>query len=64
MNKGTIEQFLESRPAISKVAFCREVGVTPQYLNMILRGERPTTEEVSEKIIRVMKKYGWDKDNQ
>lgn len=63
MNKQTIEQFLESRPAISKSAFCREVGedgITPQYLNMIFRGERPLTDEVIEKIEPVMVNYGWN----
>lgn len=59
MTKKNIEQFLESRPAISKSAFCREVGITPQYLNAILRGDRPVTDDVIENLTPVMKKYGW-----
>jgi len=61
MKKETIEQFLESRSAISKSAFCREAGITPQYLNMIVRDERSLTDEVVEKLEPTMKKYGWSK---
>ena len=61
MTKQDIEQFLEIRPAISKSALCREAGITPQYLNAILRDDRPMTDEVIEKITPVMHKYGFEK---
>jgi len=60
MTKQDIEQFLEIRPAISKSALCREAGITPQYLNAILRDDRPMTDEVIEKITPVMHKYGFE----
>lgn len=62
MTTQEIEKFLESRPAINKSAFCREVGVSPQYLNAILREDKPMTEGVSEKIGPVMRNYGWSKN--
>lgn len=62
MNKQDIEQFLESRPSLSKAGLCREVGITPQYLNAILRDARPMTEDVSDKLLPVMQKYGWSKN--
>lgn len=62
MTKQDLERFLESRPAINRSAFCREAGITPQYLNMIFRDERPMTEAVSDKLEPVMQKYGWSKN--
>jgi len=59
MTKSQIRQFLEKRPAINVSAFCREAGITHQYLGMILRDDRPLTEETAKKLLPVMKKYGY-----
>lgn len=61
MTKQDIEKFLESRPAISKSAFCREADITVQYLNMILKDARPLTDQTAGKLEPIMKKYGWKK---
>jgi len=61
MNKKEIKQFLKDKPAVSKRGLCREAGITPQYLNMILRDERPLTENVINKIKPVLHKYGLTK---
>ena len=59
MNKKEIEQFLDERQALNMSAFCREADITTQYLGMILRGDRPLTEETARKLKPVMIKYGW-----
>jgi len=62
MTKKQIEQFLESRPAISKSAFCREVGISKRYLDYIVEGERPLNDDTADKLLPVMQKYGWSKN--
>lgn len=54
-----LEDFFKSRPAINKSAFSKEVGISRQYLNMILNGERPLTKETINKMTEVLKKYGY-----
>lgn len=58
MNVKDLEDFFKNRPAINKSAFCKESGISRQYLNMILNGERPLTDETATKLLQVMKKYG------
>jgi len=58
MTVKDLEDFFDNRPAINKSAFCLEVGISRQYLNMILNGERPLTDETAKKLNQVMKKYG------
>ena len=53
-----LEEFFENRPAINKSAFCLEVGISRQYLNMIMNGERPLTDSTALKLMEVIKKYG------
>ncbi|HBX65151.1 MAG: DeoR family transcriptional regulator [Balneola sp.] len=59
MNAKDLECFFETRPAINKSAFCKEVGISRQYLNMILNGERPLTDETIYKMTEILKKYGY-----
>ena len=59
MTKQEIQKFIESRSALSVSAFCREAGITKRYLDYILQGERPLTEETAKKLKPVMIKYGW-----
>ena len=63
MTKKEIEQFLESRPSLSKAGFCREAGVSYQMIDYIIAGKRNLTEETSNKLEPVMKKYGWSRAN-
>jgi transcriptional regulator with XRE-family HTH domain len=63
MNKKEIKQFLKDTPAVSKRDLCREAGITPLYLNMILRDERPLTKNVINKIKPVLHKYGITQTN-
>ena len=53
-----LEDFLQKRPAINKSAFSKEVGISRQYLNMLLNRERPLTDETVGKLKPVIKKYG------
>jgi len=59
MTKSEIQKFLYNRQALNISAFCRETDITTQYLGMILRGDRPLTEETARKLKPVMIKYGW-----
>ena len=59
MNIKQLEQFFEERPAINKSEFAKECGITRQYLLMILNHQRPLTEQTVEKLLPVMKRYGW-----
>lgn len=55
-----IEQFFEDRKAvISKHSLCKEAGITTQLLGMIFRGERKLTEDVQQKLLPVLVKYGF-----
>lgn len=59
-----IEKFFEDRKAvISKHSLCQEAGITTQLLGMIFRGERKLTEEVENKLLPVLKKYGFQPKN-
>jgi len=62
MTKKDIEQFLESRPSLSKAGFCREAGVSRQLIDYILKDDRKLTDETIEKLEPVMQKYGWSKN--
>ena len=59
MTTSQIQKFIDERQALNMSAFCREADITPQYLGMILRGDRPLTEETARKLKPVMIKYGW-----
>ena len=59
MNTSEIQKFIDERQALNMSAFCREADITTQYLGMILRGDRPLTEETARKLKPILKKYGW-----
>ena len=60
MTQKQLVNFFEKRPAINKSAFANETGISRQYLNMLLKGDRPVTSEVSVKLEQMMKKYGYE----
>jgi plasmid maintenance system antidote protein VapI len=62
MTKQDIQQFLESRPSLSKVGFCREAGISRQLIDYILNDDRNLTDDTIEKIKPVMLRYGWSKN--
>ena len=45
-----LEDFLQKRPAINKSAFSRVVGISRQYVTMLLNGKRPLTVETIAKL--------------
>lgn len=70
MTKETLKQFFADRKAISVSAFCREADITTTTLNFIIDGKRKIgdkwmevrlTDEVKNKLLPVLKKYGYDK---
>jgi len=62
MTKKDIQQFLEERPSLSKRGFAREAGLTYQLIDYIIAGKRTLTDDTAEKLLPVMKKYGWSKN--
>jgi hypothetical protein len=56
---SNLKEFFNQRPALSFAGICREAGITHQYLRMILNGERNMTESTKEKLLPVIKKYGY-----
>ena len=60
MKKDTLEKFFQERAAINKSAFAKEVGISRQYLLMLLNGERPFTDTVTAKLKEQMKRYGYE----
>lgn len=59
INLSDIKTFF-NRPGINKAGFCKEVPISPQYLNRVLRGKQPLTESFLKKIIPFMEDYGFD----
>ncbi|MCH8568739.1 MAG: hypothetical protein LAT67_10765 [Balneolales bacterium] len=60
MNTKQLEKFFEERPAINKTVFAKECGISRQYLLLLLKGERPFTESVTEKLREQIRKYGYE----
>lgn len=38
-------------PTINKSGFCKECGISQQYLNRVLKSDQPITESLKEKLI-------------
>ena len=57
----TLEQINEffDRPGINIAGICREIGFTHRYINKIRFEGHPISEPVSDKMIAVMKEYGY-----
>ena len=58
--KVTDIQGFFNRPGINKAGFCKEVSITPQYLNRVLKGKQPLTKSFVKKILPLMENYGFD----
>ena len=62
MEVSDIQQFLEERPSLSKSGIARESDISYQMIDYIIAGKRNLTEETSNKLEPVMKKYGWSRE--
>lgn len=60
MDIKDIQQFFEQRPALSKRALAKEIGISRQYLDYILNEDRPLTEATRAKMKPVLEKYGYE----
>lgn len=58
MELKKLKQFFDQR-GINKRGICEQAGISQQHLNAVLRGERPLTENLMEKLTKVIKKYGY-----
>lgn len=62
INLSDIKTFF-NRPGINKAGFCKEVDITPQYLNRVLQEKQPLTQSFIKKILPGMESYGFDISN-
>jgi hypothetical protein len=46
-------------PVINKAGFCKEAGISQQYLNSVLAGRYPLTDKFVKKIMPTLNKYGY-----
>jgi hypothetical protein len=56
--RRNLQKFFRDRPAISKAAIAEEIGISRQYLDYILNGDRRLTPATKEKMRPVLMKYG------
>lgn len=54
-----LKTFLNERKSLNISSFCREVGISKQYLYGMLNGEYNLTDKVASQLKPVMKKYGY-----
>lgn len=54
-----LSKFFEDYPAITKQQFCREVGITSRSLYFYMTGQRKPKEGTRNRILEIMKKYGY-----
>jgi hypothetical protein len=47
------------RPAINKSGFCVESKISQQYLNSVLSEKNPLTDKFYNKILPILKRYGY-----
>lgn len=59
MTLDDLINFLDERPAISVKKIEEESGMPQSYLGKIKRGERSLTKENIDRLIPVLKKYGY-----
>jgi transcriptional regulator with XRE-family HTH domain len=57
--KKQLEKFFAQK-GINKAGICKEAGVSHQYLNRILAGTQPITETFLNKLLPIIKSYGFD----
>lgn len=62
MTKKDIQQFFEERESLSKQGVAREADVSRQLIDYIIAGKRSLTDDTAQKLLPVMRKYGWSKN--
>lgn len=58
----TIEElkaFFSERPTLTNKGISREAGLSINFLGQILRGEKKLTSDTSNKLLPILKKYGY-----
>lgn len=56
---GEIRVFLTERPLLTQRGLSLESGISDSLLGKILRGQRNMTEDVSDKLEPILRKYGF-----
>lgn len=59
MNLTKLKKFFIEHPSISIDALGQECGLPQSYMGKIINEKRPLTEANIERILPVVKKYGW-----
>jgi hypothetical protein len=54
-----LKQFFEERPALSVRGVNDDAGLSQSYLGKVLRGERTLSQNIIDKLLPVLKKYGY-----
>jgi len=60
MNIDDLKTFINKRPLLTMRGLSVESGISDGLLGKILRGDRKMTDNVREKLLPVLKKYGFD----
>lgn len=58
MTTDQLQAFFQ-QDGINKSGVCKEAGLSIHYINLILKGERALTPTTIEKLLPVMRKYGY-----
>lgn len=61
INKIKLIAFLDERPALTNRALAKEAGISEVTIRRIKSGESEITPRTSEKLLPVLKKYGYGK---
>ncbi|EAY24098.1 hypothetical protein [Microscilla marina] len=54
-----LKKFFEEHPSLSINGVNNEAGLTDSYLGKILGGKRPLSQKTVEKLLPVLKRYGY-----
>jgi len=54
-----LKTYIMSRPSLNKSGLAKEIGVSPQFLNDVLKGTKRMSEAFEEKLKTVLERYGY-----
>ena len=54
-----LKQFFEERPALSVNGINKEAGFSVSYLGKVVREERVLSQNIVDKLLPILKKYGY-----
>lgn len=52
-------EFFNERPQLSAHGFAKEAGISPRLMNYILTGGRALTNRTKQKLLPILRKYGY-----